>query len=199
VNSLVYQILASRKRRLAARIRHDHRPSAVPLLAASNIQYELSTRDRGLACGGIGAVHLLARRIGLIAALDRHLHLLKIHLPYHESDHVLNVAYNVIAGGECLQDLELLRQDEVFLDALGAQRIPDPTTAGDFCRRFTEADVWTLQDVFNQCRQKVWAWQGPEFLHRAILDADGTLAPTTGECKQGWTSPMTASGAIIRW
>jgi hypothetical protein len=66
VNTLVYQILASRKRRLAARIRHDHRPSDVPLLAASNIQYELSARDRGLACGGLGAVHLLARRIGLM-------------------------------------------------------------------------------------------------------------------------------------
>jgi hypothetical protein len=185
VNSLVYQILASRKRRLAARIRHDHRPSEVPLLAAANIQYELSARDRGLACGGIGAVHLLARRVGLIEDLDRRLHLLKIHLPYHESDHVLNLAYNVVAGGACLEDLELLRQDEVFLDALGAKRIPDPTTAGDFCRRFTEADVWTLQDVFNQCRQKVWTLQGPEFFRRAILDADGTLAPTTGECKQG--------------
>jgi len=32
--NLVYQILASRKRRSAARIRHDRRPSAVPLLAA---------------------------------------------------------------------------------------------------------------------------------------------------------------------
>jgi len=185
VNSLVYQLLASRKRRLAARLRHDHRPSEVPMLSASNIQYELSARDRGIACGGIGAVHLLARRVGLIDALDRRLHLLKIHLPYHESDHVLNLAYNVLAGGECLEDLELLRQDEVFLDALGARRIPDPTTAGDFCRRFTEADVWTLQEVFNQCRQKVWAWQGPAFFERAILDADGTLAPTTGECKQG--------------
>lgn len=185
MNSLVYQILASRKRRIAARIRHDHQPSDLPLLAASNIQYELSARDRGLACGGIGAVHLLARRVGLIDALDRKLHLLKIHLPYHESDHVLNIAYNVLAGGQCLQDLELLRQDEVFLDALDARRIPDPTTAGDFCRRFTEAEVWTLQNVFNQCRQRVWALQGPEFFQRAILDADGTLAPTTGACKQG--------------
>ena len=81
MNSLVYQMLASRKRRLAARIRHDHQPSEVPMLAASNIQYELSARDRGIACGGIGAVHLLARRVGLIADLDRQLRLLKIHLP----------------------------------------------------------------------------------------------------------------------
>ena len=185
MNSLVYQILASCKRRIAARIRHDHRPSAVPVLAASNIQYELSARNRGLACGGIGAMHLLARQSGLIEAIDRKLHLLKVHLPYHESDHVLAIAYNIFAGGTCLQDLETLRQDEVFLDALGARRIPDPTTAGDFCRRFTQADVWTLMDTINQVRKNLWTRQGPAFLERAIVDADGTLAPTTGECKQG--------------
>jgi hypothetical protein len=185
VNTLVYQFLAYRKRRLAARIRHDHRPSEVPVLAAANIHYELSVRDRGLACGGLGAVHLLARNSGLIDALDRQLHLLKVHLPYHESDHVLALAYNILAGGTCLQDLETLRQDEGFLDALGAQRIPDPTTAGDFCRRFTPADVWTLMDVLNQTRKNLWALQGPAFFKRAILEADGTLAPTTGECKQG--------------
>ena len=185
VTDLVYQILASRKRRSAARIRHDHRPSDTPLLAASNLHYELSVRDRGIACGGIGAVHLLARNSGLIANLDRRLHLLKVHLPYHESDHVLTIAYNLLAGGECLQDLELLRQDEVFLDALGATRIPDPTTAGDFCRRFDEPAVWTLLDAINQTRQSLWALQPPKFFTRAILDADGTLAPTTGACKQG--------------
>jgi len=185
VNSLVYQSLASRKRRIAARIRHDHRPSAVPLLTACNIHYELSTRQRGIACGGVGAMQLLARQSGLAAAIDRNLHLLKVHLPYHESDHVLAIAYNIFAGGTCLQDLETLRQDEVFLDALGARRIPDPTTAGDFCRRFTPADVWTLMDTINQVRKNLWALQGPAFFKRAILDADGTLAPTTGECKGG--------------
>ena len=185
MHSLVYQILAARKRRIAARIRHDHRPAEVPLLAASNIHYELSARDRGIACGGIGAVHLLARQSGLSANLDRRLHLLKVHLPYHESDHVLTIAYNILAGGDCLEDLELLRQDEGFLDALGATRIPDPTTAGDFCRRFDEAAVWTLMDAINQTRRNLWALQPAEFFTRAILDADGTLVPTTGECKQG--------------
>jgi hypothetical protein len=185
VNPFVYQRLASRKARIARRLQHDHRPSATPVLAASNIHYELARRDRGIACGGIGAVHLVARRSGLIPAIDRRLHLLKVHLPYHESDHVLNVAYNLLAGGTCLQDLETRRQDENFLDALGAQRIPDPTTAGDFCRRFTEADVWALMDAIHVARKNVWAQQPPAFFARAILDADGTLAPTTGECKQG--------------
>ena len=185
MNILVYQVLASRKARIARRLRHDHQPSEVPMLAASNIHYELSARDRGLCAGGIGAVHLLARNCGLIDRIDRRLHLLKVHLPYHESDHVLAIAYNILAGGTCLEDLELLRRDEVFLDALGATRIPDPTTAGDFCRRFDEPAVWTLIDTINQTRKTLWALQPEEFFKCAILDADGTMAPTTGECKQG--------------
>jgi len=106
-------------------------------------------------------------------------------MPYHESDHVLNLAYNALCDGTCLQDLELRRLDEVYLDALGAQRIPDPTTAGDFCRRFSAADVHTLIDVFNCVRQRVWARQPASFFDLARIDMDGTLVETLGECKLG--------------
>ena len=123
-----------------------------PVFSASNIHYEISERIHGISHGGIGAFHLLAQRIGLVDAIDRELHLLKIHMFYHESDHVLNLAYNALCNGDCLQDIELRRNDVNFLDALGAQRIPDPTTAGDFCRRFTEESINTLQDVYDDVR-----------------------------------------------
>ncbi len=155
------------------------------MLTARNIQYELSDRTRGLGAGGIGAIHLLARRTGLIEAIDEKLHLLKVHLPYHESDHVLNIAYNILCGGTCLDDIELRRNDEVYLDALGARRIPDPTTEGDFCRRFAAQDVETLMEVINQVRLSVWRRQPAAFFEEAILDADGTMATTTGQCKKG--------------
>ena len=156
-----------------------------PMFAAQNIQYEIAERTQGLASGGIGAMHLLARRIGLIEMIDRHLHLLKQHKPYHESDHVLNIAYNLLCGGTRLEHLELRRNDEVYAKALGAQRIPDPTTAGDFCRRFSDLDVLKLMQIFNRVRQRVWRQQPPEFFEHAVIDGDGTLAPTYGECKQG--------------
>jgi hypothetical protein len=155
------------------------------MFTARNIRYELAEKTRGLGVGGIGAMHLLARRTGLIEALDRRLHLLKVHKPYHESDHVLNIAYNALCNGTCLEDIELRRNDEVYLDALGAQRIPDPTTEGDFCRRFGGADVQTLMDTINQVRVPIWRAQPKTFRERAIIDADGTITPTTGECKQG--------------
>jgi hypothetical protein len=160
-------------------------PQDKPMLSARNIHYELSARERAIAAGGIGAMQQLAQRLGLAAAIDEKLHLLKVHLPYSESDHVLNLAYNALAGGTCIEDLELLRTSEGFLDALGAQRIPDPTTAGDFCRRFAPADVDTLQDVFNEIRLKVWQRQPKEFFEQAILEADGTEVATGGECKEG--------------
>jgi hypothetical protein len=155
------------------------------MFSASNIHYDLSSRDRGMVCGGIGAMQLLARRTGLREAIDAQLHLLKKHLPYHESDHVLNIAYNLLSGGDCLEDLELRRNDEAYLDALGAVTIPDPTTAGDFCRRFEKPDVEKLMALINQVRQKVWRQQPESFFEEAILEADGTLAPTLGECKEG--------------
>ncbi len=157
MNTKIRQQLANRKRQIQHRLDKTKMPGADrPMFSASNIHYEIGDRTRGLAHGGIGAMHLLARQTGLIDAIDRRLHLLKIHLPYHESDHVLNLAYNALCEGTCLQDLELRRQDEVYLDALGTQRIPDPTTAGDFCRRFRAEDVHTLLDIINEVRQRVW-------------------------------------------
>jgi len=152
---------------------------------ASNIRYEHSDRVRGFVTGGIGAMHRLAQHTGVVDAIDRHVAVLKVHLPYHESDHVLGIAYNVLCGGTCLQDIEWRRQDEVYLDALGAQRIPDPTTAGDFCRRFDEATIEALQTAINETRLRVWRAQPAAFFEDAIIDADGTLAETTGQCKEG--------------
>lgn len=178
--------LINRRRRIEYRLRDiNWAPRDEPMFTASNIHYELADRARGLGPGGIGAMHLLARRTGLVEAIDRRLHLLKVHLPYHESDHVLNIAYNLLAGGTCLEDIELWRNDEVYLDALGAQRIPDPTTAGDFCRRFQETDIDVLMNTINDVRVKVWQQQPAEFLEEAIIEGDGTMAETTGQCKQG--------------
>jgi hypothetical protein len=186
VNGTINRRLRNRKRRIERRLdKADLRGCSRPMLTASNIHYEISDRARGIAHGGSGAFHLLARDLGRIDRIDDRLRLLKVHLPYHESDHVLTLAYNALCDGTCLQDLELRRTDENFLDALGARRIPDPTTAGDFCRRFTRASILTLLDIFDDTRLQAWAGQPDEFLARAEIDMDGTLIATDGEHKGG--------------
>ena len=187
MNAIITKRLAACKRRLQQRLDKDNYPDDLsrPMMRGSTPQYELSGRSAGTAYGGIGLIHQLARDWGLAEAIDQRLHLFKVHLPYHESDHVLSLAYNALCGGTCLEDLELRRQDEAYLNLLGAQRIPDPTTAGDFCRRFERQHLRVLQQAFDEARLKVWSQQPAEFFAEARIEADGTFVKTDAECKQG--------------
>lgn len=159
--------------------------SAGPIFNEANIKYELADKARGVVYGGAGLMLQLARQLGLVDAIDRRVQLLKAHCPYHESDHVLNLALNALCEGTCLQDIELRRNDDVFLDALGIAALPDPTTAGDFCRRFGETDVIDLMHAVNDARVNVWKRQSSDFFDEAVIDADGTMVVTNGECKDG--------------
>lgn len=186
MNRTYPKILRNRKNRIARRLKTrfwENQPA--PMFKASNIHYEMAEKTQALNCGGIGVVHFMARKIGLISALDEKVQVLKRHLPYHESDHVLNFSYNIMAGGERLEDIELRRNDETYLDGLGAQRIPDPTTAGDFTRRFSSGDINALMEAINAARQNVWKLQPDNFLAEAVIDVDGTIAGTLGQCKEG--------------
>src|SRR5262245_1993949 len=186
VNARVRHRLRKCKHRIQRRLRKrqwaDQRRR---MLKDRNVHYDLAERARGLRCAGLGLFQLLAQRLKLADALDARVRLLKRHVPYFESDHILNLAYNLLAGGKTLDDLERLRNDETYLDALGAQRIPDPTTAGDFLRRFAAADIDALMDVINDERLLVWGQQPDAFFDRAVIEADGTMVETTGKCKRG--------------
>ena len=157
-----------------------------PEFSATNIKFEIADRTQAMVDGGIGLIHRLVHEIGLAEAINERVRLLKIYMPYRESDHVFNIAYNAMCGGRVLEDIELRRNDEVFLNALGADRIPDPTTAGDFCRRFdTRYKIGHLMDAVDVSRLKVWAKQPATFFDQAIIDMDGHLIGTTGQCKEG--------------
>ena len=157
------KIIRNRKQRIARRLDPKRRWSdqPEPMMSGSNIHFEMAERDRAINYGGIGAIHLMGQRLGLAQEIDSRLQLLKRHLPYHESDHVLNLAYNALLDGQRLEDIELRRNDEAFLNGLGAQRIPDPTTRAP------------------------WKKQPEDFLSQAFIDTDGTIAGTMGECKGG--------------
>jgi hypothetical protein len=171
------------ERRLAAAVAPN---VSAPVLGRANVVYELAERSRGVAYGGMGLVARLVDSVELATEINASVHLLRAHRPYFESDHVLNVAYNALCGGRRLEDIELRRTDRVFLDGLAATALPDPTTAGDFCRRFAPETVLALQEAFNRARLRVWDRQGDEFFaESARIDADASIVATDGETKQG--------------
>ena len=126
------------------------------MLSGRNIHYDFDGRYSGISCGGIGIILQMVQSLGLTEEINSKLDLLKRHLPYHESDHILNIVFNILAGGTCLEDIELLRNNEPYIDALGAQIIPDPTTAGDFLRRFNRENIIMFMDLVNNIRKNIW-------------------------------------------
>lgn len=181
--------MAQHERKLAKRLDAakggQRRRSDGPELAG-NPRLEMAERTRAMPYGGVGTMLKLARDVGLMAKLDEQLGVLMRPHPYTDADHVMNIALNILCGGQVLDDIEVRRNDLVFLDALGARTIPDPTTAGDYCRRFSGEDVVQLMLILNDIRVGMWRRQGADFLaETARIDADGSLVPTHGECKEG--------------
>jgi len=193
------KILRNRKRRIERRLDPNKAWSnqPEPMMTGGNIRYEMAGRSRAINCGGIGAIHLMVERIGLRQEIDRRLHLLKRHLPYHESDHVLNLTYNAMLEGVRLQDIELRRNDEAFLDGLGAQRIPDPTTSGDFTRRFAERDILELMEAINTTRGRVSGKiKAPAFWKKPSSTPTGRSHRRSGNAKAAWRSPTKGCGVM---
>ena len=178
--------LQDRRDRIQERLGRDSWPEKDgPVLSSRNAKYEVSDRVVATNAGGVAKIHSMVTELGIPEALNRELNLLKLHLPYYESDHVLSIVYNVLAGGRCLDDLKERRNDEAFLDMLGAVRIPDSSTAGDFLRRFKAHEVDHLMDTINEKRVAIWKMQPASFRECACIDADGTITPTDGEKKYG--------------
>ena len=177
--------VSRRERRMEQRIDKANWSGQSPMIAPPTIQYELADRVQAMNAGGLGVIQQLVKQLGLAEIINRRCPIFQFRLPYSEADHVLNIAFNLLAGGTCLEHLELRRKDEAYLNALGAERIPDPTTAGDFCRRFDTGDLIALQESFHEARVKVWQQQPDSFFDLAVIEADGTQVETSGEHKEG--------------
>lgn len=183
----IQQRNANEKRKISQRLAMavKRKDNQKPTMSSQQAKYEVSSRVAATKYGGIGVINNMVNNLGLRTKIDEHLKVLKIHKPYHESDHVLNIAYNILTGGRTLDDIDEKRNSVAYLNAIGAESIPDPTTAGDFTRRFSPRDVINLMDIANETRTLVWKQQPAEFFEEARIDGDGSIVKTWGETKEG--------------
>jgi hypothetical protein len=149
------------------------------------VRIRIQPRGQVTPYGGLGLAHALVQGLGLPRAIDRGVPIFKLHRPYYESDHVLTHTYNLFAGGDCIEDIASLQASEAFQHLVGACRVPDPTTAGDFLRRFEPAHLDRLQKVFDDAHEKVWKALPRKQRRVATVDLDSTIKEVYGECKQG--------------
>jgi len=120
VNAKVRKHLQKRKRKLLRRISVEHGAWQSPMIRPSQTKIELAEKQQAISCGGIAVIMQMINQLDLRKHINQSAAVLKLHLPYDESDHIFNIALNLLAGGSCLEHLELRRNDEAYLDALGA-------------------------------------------------------------------------------
>ncbi len=165
-----------------------------PVMRVPRLHIETEERSTVTRFGGLALVEKLCRRFRFAQVLDSHIRVLKLHLPYHESDHILAQALNLYVGGTCIEDMMLLQKDEAVLRMFGACRLPDPTTAGDFLRRF-DRDINPgalpgLRRAGDELQERVWrALPRAERRRRKrqmrAIDIDSHVKPLCGDQKQG--------------
>jgi hypothetical protein len=165
-----------------------------PVMRLPRLHVETAHRVTVTRFGGLALAEQFCRRHGVAALIDEHVEVLKLHMPYHESDHVLAQALNLYVGGTCLEDMTVLQHDEAVLRMVGAGRLPDPTTAGDFLRRFdTEQHpeaLTGLRHANNELGQRVWRKLSRRQRRRrkrewCVIDLDGHIKELYGVQKEG--------------
>lgn len=157
-----------------------------PMMRHPKLQVSASGPSTMTAYGGLALATRLTKKLGVAKALDARLDLLKVHRPYHESDHVLAHTYNLFVGGTCIEDMANLQQSEAVLRMLGTTRFPDPTTGGDFLRRFDGSDLRQLDAAVDEVQERAWRRiAGRKKRDVALVDLDSHVRPVYGHQKEG--------------
>ena len=138
-----------------------------------------------LGYAGIVPVRNLIERMNIPSVLDSNISVLRRHNPYFESDHILNFVYNFLTGGEVINDIERLQEAEGMLRMLGTERIPDPTTAGDFLVRFGEKDIQAFQGSLDQIQDSAFSLLDRKRKEMATIEHDSSIHQVYGQKKEG--------------
>jgi hypothetical protein len=158
---------------------------AGPVFTNPRLIVELDQRGETFAYGGLALAHELVGRLKLPALLDNNVKVFERHRPYHESDHILTHVYNLYVGGGAIEDIANLQGSKAFQNLVGAESVPDPSTAGDFLRRFDANDLGSFQSAIDQARAKVWKRLPRKQRLCLTVDMDSTIKEVYGQCKQG--------------
>jgi hypothetical protein len=165
------------------------------VMRTPKLHAEVDAQSEVTPYGGLALVSAFVRRFKVAQTIDERVNVLKLYLPYHESDHILALAMNFYVGGTCIEDMANLQQSEAVQRLLGSCRTPDPTTAGDFLRRFDErrnqGSLEDLRSANDEVQSQVWKALSPRSGRKrkrrewAVIDMDGHTKELYGVQKEG--------------
>jgi len=107
VNTKLRQQLRTRNKKIRRRIDKRDAIFQTPAIRTTATKFELSEKAQAISCGGIGIIMQMVNQLDLRKFINDAVSVFKLNLPYDETDHVLNIAMNLLAGRTCLEHIEL--------------------------------------------------------------------------------------------
>lgn len=156
----------------------------IPLKVRPGHTVRLEVTDEPLTVHtGLSLFYAMAEALEVPRILDKRVQVKERESGYSESEHILALAANAFIGGDYLDDLEALREDVAIQKAIGRKDIPDPTTAGDFCRRFTLGHILQMNRAFGEIEAEVYKRR--KGIRAWTIDADAKVQEVFGAKKEG--------------
>jgi hypothetical protein len=129
------------------------------------------TKDLLTSRAGLVSVAQLMQTIGFEQIVDQHFPLPKSNRGFKPSTFVQSFMLMFLEGGQCLEDLQYIRQDQALRLLLGINKVPESDSAGDWLRRLGQVGVSAVVEV-NRTLLKL----SLNNIKSITLDIDATLA-----------------------
>ena len=124
-----------------------------------------------------------ARHLGLRELVDRHLDLGDAPGRANTGDKMLTLVASGLAGGDCIDDADVLRTGGTT-GAIGCA-VKAPSTLGTFLRSFRWGHVRQLDRVSRELLARAWAAGAGPGDGPLTIDLDSTICETYGLAKEG--------------
>ena len=154
----------------------------LPLEQPDRIQIAFDDH-RLVANAGLLLPVTLAQRLGLSQLVDRHVDLGRAPGRANTGDQMLTLVASALAGGDCIDDADVLRAGGVGR-VLGCV-VKAPSTLGTFRRSFRWGHVRQLDRVSRELLAQAWATDAGPGDGPLTIDLDSTVCETFGLCKEG--------------
>jgi hypothetical protein len=139
--------------------------------------------EHAVASAGLLLPATLAERLGLEQAANQLVDLGDRPGAAHPGRKILTVVHGLLAGGDCIDDVEVLRAGATA-SVLG-HRVMAASTVGTFLRAFTFGHVRQLDRVAETALTRAWAAGAGPGDGPMTIDADSTICEVHGRAKQG--------------
>lgn len=126
---------------------------------------------------------VLGQRLGLADLVRRHVRLGEAPGAPNPADKAMTVVASLLAGGDCIEDVDALRKGNTEF-VLGGTVLA-PSTIGTFLRSFSSGHARQLDAVLEDLVQRAWDAGAAPNTERVTVDLDSSILETYGLGKQG--------------